>query len=113
MKKKNEPTVVAIPETMKLDNSDEVYNLFIDLINNEKTSFEIDLSPCEMMDQCGVQIFASFLKETLRKKIDVKIIGPLHPNLSQRLEDGNFLTNSNKQILFSQLKKGGFEIEQQ
>lgn len=82
------------------------------LFKREGGSINIRLDTCEKLDLSVLQLLAAFVREARIRKIDLRMQGPLNPNLSQVLEDTDFLRmKGNKLFLFEQLKEGGVEIE--
>ena len=76
------------------------------------SDFTIRLDTSEKVDLAIIQILISFIKEVRLRKIPFRITGPLNPNLSQLLEDSDFLKiTGNRMFLFDQLQSGGVEIE--
>ncbi len=66
-----------------IENVQEIKNSILVALDQAEDVIEVDISGIEVVDTAGIQFFVAGVKEAVKRKLTVKLKGPMQPQVEE------------------------------
>ncbi len=74
---------IAMGSRCTIENVQEIKDYILKALDEAEDIIEVDISRVEAVDAAGIQFFVAGVKEAVKRKITVKLKGPMQPQVEE------------------------------